>query len=487
MKLLKDILYRVPLLDSIGSTNVAVSKVVFDSRQVSNDCLFVAVPGTQVDGHKFIEGAIADGARSIICEELPENLHEKVSYLKVKSSARSLAIIAANFYNNPSEKLKLVAVTGTNGKTTTTTLLYELFSLLGHKSGLLSTVNIRIGRDTKPATHTTPDPIYLNESLAEMVNHGVKYCFMEASSHGIHQERTAGLHLAGAVFTNITHDHIDYHGSFNNYILAKKKLFDELPKTAFALTNVDDRHGHTMVQHCKASVYDFALKTEADYKAKILEHQLNGMLLKLGPHEVWSKLIGNFNAYNLAAIYGVAHLLGQDELQIATAISSLKAVDGRFQYVQSDEGVTAIIDYAHTPDALQNVLETIAKIRGGNEKVITVVGCGGNRDKDKRPVMARIATEMSDQVIFTSDNPRNEEPEAILDDMIKGVEMQNQQKYLSISNRREGIKTALTLAQGGDIILIAGKGHEKYQEVKGQRLPFDDLALAKEFLKIKQG
>lgn len=487
MKLLKDILYRVPLLDSIGSTNVAVSKVVFDSRKVSKECLFVAVPGTQVDGHRFIEQAIADGARSVICEELPEKQHEKVSYLKVKSSARSLAIIAANFYDNPSEKLKLVAVTGTNGKTTTTTLLYELFSLLGHKSGLLSTVNIRIGRDTKPATHTTPDPIGLNESLAEMTQKGVKYCFMEASSHGIHQERTAGLQLAGAVFTNITHDHIDYHGSFNNYILAKKKLFDELPKTAFALTNADDRHGYTMVQHCKASVYDFALKTEADYKAKILEHQLNGMLLKLGKHEVWSKLIGNFNAYNLAAIYGVAHLLGQDELQIATAISSLKAVDGRFQYVQSEGGITAIVDYAHTPDALQNVLETIARIRGGNEKVITVVGCGGNRDKDKRPVMARIATELSDQVIFTSDNPRNEEPEAILDDMIKGVEMQNQQKYLSISNRREGIKTALTLAQSGDIILIAGKGHEKYQEVKGERLPFDDLALAQEFLKIKQG
>lgn len=487
MKLLKDILYRVPLLDSIGSTNVAVSKVVFDSRQVSKECLFVAVPGTQVDGHKYIDQAVADGARSVICENLPENLSEKVSYLKVKSSARALAIIAANFYDNPSEKLKLVGVTGTNGKTTTSTLLYNLFTLLGLKSGLLSTVNIRIGKEVKPATHTTPDPIYLNQCLAEMVSAGVKFCFMEASSHGIHQERTAGLQFAGAVFTNITHDHIDYHGNFNNYILAKKKLFDELPKTAFALTNADDRHGYTMVQHCKASVYDFALKTEADYKAKILEHQLNGMLLRLGKHEVWSKLIGNFNAYNLAAIYGVAHLLGQDDLQIATAISSLKAVDGRFQYVQSENNITAIIDYAHTPDALKNVLETIAKIRGGNEKVITVVGCGGNRDKEKRPVMARIATEMSDQVVFTSDNPRNEDPDAILEEMTKGVEMQNQQKYLSISNRREGIKTALTLAKSGDIILIAGKGHEKYQEVKGERLPFDDLAVAKEFLKITQG
>lgn len=487
MKLLKDILYRVPLLDSLGSTNVAVSKVVFDSRQVSKECLFVAVPGTQVNGHQYIDQAIAAGARSVICEQLPEQLTEKVTYLKVKNSARALAIVAANFYDNPSEKLKLVGVTGTNGKTTTSTLLYNLFTLLGHKSGLLSTVIIKIGKETRPATHTTPDPVFLNQNLQEMVKQGVKYCFMEASSHGIHQERTAGLHFTGAVFTNITHDHIDYHGSFDNYILAKKKLFDELPKTAFALTNADDRHGYTMMQHTKASVYDFALKTEADYKVKILEHQLNGMLLRLGQHEVWSKLIGSFNASNLAAIYGVAHLLGQDDLQIATAISSLKAVDGRFQYVQSEKGITAIIDYAHTPDALKNVLETIATIRGGNEKVISVVGCGGNRDRDKRPVMARIATEMSDLVILTSDNPRHEDPEAILEEMIKGVEMQNQHKYLSISSRREGIKTALTLAQKNDIVLIAGKGHEKYQEVKGQKLPFDDLALAKEFLKIKQG
>jgi UDP-N-acetylmuramoyl-L-alanyl-D-glutamate--2,6-diaminopimelate ligase len=347
---------------------------------------------------------------------------------------------------------------------------------------LLSTVNIKIGKETLPATHTTPDPIYLNECLAQMVKAGVRYCFMEASSHGIQQERTSGLHFTGAVFTNITHDHLDYHGSFDNYIVAKKKLFDDLPKSAFALTNSDERHGFTMMQHTKAKVKTFGLKTEADFKVKILEHQLNGMLLKMGNHDVWTKLIGRFNASNLAAIYGVAVLLGQDELQVATAISSLKSVEGRFQYVQSKSGITAIVDYAHTPDALKNVLETIAKIRGGNEKVITVVGCGGNRDATKRPTMAKIATQLSNQVIFTSDNPRHEDPDAIIQEMEAGVEIPYQKKYLSITSRKEAIKTAVKLAAPNDIILIAGKGHEKYQDIKGEKLPFDDLALIQELL-----
>jgi UDP-N-acetylmuramoyl-L-alanyl-D-glutamate--2,6-diaminopimelate ligase len=456
----------------------------FDSRKVGNHSLFVAVKGTQVNGHNFIANAEKAGARAIICEQLPVVISEKVTYLKVKNSALALSLVAHNFYDNPSEKLKLIGVTGTNGKTTTTTLLYNLFTQLGYKAGLLSTVNIKIGRQTLPATHTTPDPIYLNECLKQMVDQGVGYCFMEASSHGIVQERTGGLHFTGAVFTNISHDHLDYHGNFENYIKAKKKLFDELPKTAFALTNADSRHGQTMMQNTRAKVKTFALKTEADFKVRIIEHQLNGMLVNMAGHEVWTKLIGNFNAYNLAAIFGVASLLNQDHLQIATAISSLKSVEGRFQYIQSKEGVTAIIDYAHTPDALANVLSTIKQIRGGHEKVITVVGCGGNRDANKRPEMAQIATEQSDQVIFTSDNPRFEDPEAILQDMQAGVAMHHQQKYLSISNRKEAIKTAVKMAQAKDIILIAGKGHEKYQIIKDQKLPFDDLALVKELLNL---
>ena len=482
MKLLRDILYRVPLVDTLGSTNVAISKVCFDSRKVSQQSLFVAVKGTQVDGHEFIAKAIQEGAQAIICEELPEQRNDKVTYLKVKNSALALSLVATNFFDQPSEKLQLVGITGTNGKTTTATLLFNLFTLLGYKAGLLSTVHIKIGQETLPATHTTPDPIYLNECLHKMVEQGVKYCFMEASSHGIHQERTGGLKFAGAVFTNISHDHLDYHGTFDNYIKAKKKLFDELPKSAFALTNADERHGGVMVQNTKARVHTFGLKTETDFKAKIIEHQLNGMLVKLGKHEVWTKLIGTFNAYNLAAIYGVACLLEQDELQVATAISSLKSVEGRFQYIRSAEGITAIVDYAHTPDALSNVLKTIRQVRSGNEKVITVVGCGGNRDATKRPEMAQIATELSDQVIFTSDNPRFEDPEAIIADMEAGVEMQFQQKYLSVTNRHQAIKTAVKLAQPNDIILIAGKGHEKYQIVKDQKLPFDDLAIVHELL-----
>jgi UDP-N-acetylmuramoyl-L-alanyl-D-glutamate--2,6-diaminopimelate ligase len=482
MKLLKDILYRAPILDSIGTTNVAVENVTFDSRKVVKESLFVAVPGTVVDGHDFIAKAIEMGARSIICEKLPAEIKEKVSYIQVKDAHATLGIVASNFFDNPSVKLKLVGITGTNGKTTVATLSHRLFMALGQKSGLLSTVNIMIGKEVHPATHTTPDPVSLNSYLKKMVDAGCKYCFMEASSHGIEQRRIAGLQFAGAVFTNISHDHLDYHKTFDDYILAKKKLFDNLPASAFALVNQDDKHGRTMLLHSKAEKHGFALKTDAEFKVKILEHQLTGMLLRLGNQDVWTKLIGTFNALNLAAVYGIAMLLGEEELQVVTALSNLQSVEGRFQYFQASNGVTAIVDYAHTPDALKNVLDTIGKIRTGAETVITVVGCGGNRDATKRPEMANIATQLSDQVILTSDNPRNEDPETIIQDMEAGVEMHLRHKYLSITNRKEAIRAAARLAKKDDIILIAGKGHEKYQEVNGEKLPFDDLAIARESL-----
>ncbi len=484
MKLLKDLLYGVPLTERVGSTQVAISKVCFDSREVSKDALFVAVRGTQVDGHQFISQAIKQGAAAIICEELPKDLKEDLSYIGVKDSSLALALIAANFFDQPSEKLQLVGITGTNGKTTTATLLYDLFTLLGTKSGLLSTVKVCVGKEIHPATHTTPDPIQINHYLNLMVQAGCKYCFMEASSHGIVQNRTAGLRFVGGVFTNISHDHLDYHGTFENYIKAKKKLFDDLPKQAFMLTNADERHGVTMALNTKAKVLTYALKNDADYKGRILERQLNGMLLRLGQQEVWTKLIGDFNAYNLLAIYGVAVSLDKDPLQVATAISSLQSVAGRFQYLQKED-LTAIVDYAHTPDALENVLQTIDSIRSKNEKVITVVGCGGNRDVAKRPEMARIAAEMSDQVILTSDNPRFEDPEEIIKEMESGIEMHLSHKVLKITDRLQAIRTAIQLGQSKDLILIAGKGHENYQEVKGERFPFDDLAIARETLDQK--
>jgi len=482
MKLLKDILYKAPILDSIGNTNVAVENVVFDSRKVVRESLFVAIPGTEMDGHDFIPQALEKGARSIICEKLPGELKEGISYIQVKDAHQSLAIVAANFYDNPSDELELIGITGTNGKTTVATLSHRLFTSLGKKAGLLSTVNVMIGKEEHPATHTTPDPVQLNRYLRMMVEEGCKYCFMEASSHGIVQRRTAGLRFAGAVFTNISRDHLDYHKTFDDYILAKKLLFDGLTSEAWALVNEDDKHGKTMLQHCQAEHIGFALKTDTQYKVKIMEQQLNGMLLQINQQEFWTKLIGNFNALNLAAVFGIAHLLGEDELQIATALSTLKSVDGRFQYFLSEDGVAAIVDYAHTPDALKNVLETIGQLRTGNESVITIVGCGGNRDAGKRPDMAKVATRLSDQVIFTSDNPRHEDPDAIIHDMEAGVEAHLSRKYLSITNRKEAIKTASRLAKKGDIILIAGKGHEKYQDVKGEKLPFDDVAIAREML-----
>ncbi len=482
MKLLKDILYGAPIIDSRGSTHVAVQNVIFDSRKVQKESLFVAVKGSAVDGHLYIQTAIDQGARSIVCEILPDQIQENITYIQVKDAHSTLGVLASNFFENPSSQLKLVAITGTNGKTTVASLCHNLFTFLGKKAGLLSTVQILIGRQSFPATHTTPDPVSLNQHLRAMVEAGCKYCFMEASSHGIEQKRIAGLDFTGAVFTNISHDHLDYHKTFDDYILAKKALFDKLPAKAFALVNKDEKHGKTMLLHSKAKEHTFALRHDADFKVKILEHQLNGMLLNLGKHEVWTKLIGKFNALNLAAVYGVACLLGEDELQVVTAISNLQSVEGRFQYFQSQNGVTAIVDYAHTPDALKNVLETIEKIRTGGEQLITIVGCGGNRDKSKRPKMAAIATQLSDHVILTSDNPRNENPDAIIEEMEAGVEMHLRNKYLCISNRKEAIKTAARLAKKGDIVLIAGKGHEKYQEIMGEKHPFDDMAVAQQSL-----
>lgn len=482
MKLLKDILYKVSLTSVQGSTDILMKSIEFDSRKVEKSSLFVAQKGLVFDGHKFIDKAIELGAKAIVCEELPMVLSKEVTYVLVKNSDAALAIIAANFYDNPSSKLKLVGITGTNGKTTIATLLYNLFKKAGYKTGLLSTVKIIIDSEEFNATHTTPNSVLINYYLNEMVNAGVDYCFMEVSSHGIHQKRTEGLHFEGGVFTNLTHDHLDYHTTFKEYRDVKKAFFDELPKTAFALVNIDDKNGLVMIQNTKAKKYTYALKTMADYKARILENEFSGLLLNLNGSEVWAKLIGGFNAYNLVAIYGVSQLLELESTQSLTFISELENVNGRFQYYVSDQGVIAIVDYAHTPDALKNVLETINDIKTGNEQVITVVGCGGNRDKAKRPVMGRLASQLSSQAIFTSDNPRNENPQEILDEIEAGVEPENYKKTLSVLDRMQAIKTATKLAKKGDIILIAGKGHEAYQEVKGVRTHFDDYETITELL-----
>ena len=484
MKILKDILYKTGIEDVIGSTNLAVEKITFDSREVEKFTLFVAVKGVNVDGHQFINKAIEQGAEAIVCEDLPAELNPKITYVKVQNSKRALGIIASNFYDNPSEKLTMVGVTGTNGKTTVATLLFNLFKAMGHKTGLLSTVENRIADKIIPSTHTTPDAIQLNSLLAKMVENGVSHCFMEVSSHAIDQDRIAGLVFDLGIFTNITHDHLDYHKTFNEYIKAKKKFFDNLSEEAKALINIDDKHGEVMVQNTKAKVYTYAMKTLADFHVKILENHFDGMLLSIDGQEVWTKLIGEFNAYNILAVYGSSVLLGKDKMVVLTNISLLEPVEGRFQYFKTENNIAAIVDYAHTPDALQNVLETIKKIRTGNEKLITVVGCGGDRDKEKRPSMAKIASEYSDKVILTSDNPRSENPETIIDEMRTGVEPQNYKKVHSIVNRREAIKTASALASEGDIILVAGKGHEKYQEIKGEKFPFDDYEELKNALNI---
>ena len=475
MKLLKDILYKVSVNAVYGATNIEVTEIVFDSRKIQKGAVFVAQKGVSVDGHLYIEKAINLGATAIICEELPEERNDTITYVQVEDSNTTLAIIASNFYENPSKKLKLVGVTGTNGKTTIASLLYQLFTKAGYATGLLSTVKILVDTTEFKATHTTPDSVTINQYLSKMVAAGVEYCFMEVSSHGIHQKRTEGLEFTGGIFTNLSHDHLDYHNSFAEYRDVKKLFFDSLPKNAFALTNIDDKNGDIMLQNTKAKKRTYALKTLADYKAKIIEKSLSGTLLSVNGTEVWTKLIGTFNAYNLLAIIGTADELGLDKLEVLTIVSELESVSGRFEYIVSESGVIAIVDYAHTPDALKNVLETINDIRTDNEKLITVVGCGGDRDKTKRPKMAHIASQLSNQAIFTSDNPRTENPETILEEMEVGVLPENYKKTLTISDRRQAIKTACKFSESGDILLIAGKGHETYQEINGERFHFDDL------------
>lgn len=484
MKLLKDILYKVGLVEVIGSTNIAITAVSFDSRKVEKDSLFVAVKGTQSDGHKYIEETVAKGAIAVLCEELPAVQNSSITYIKVNDTTLALGIIANNFYDNPSEKLSLIGITGTNGKTTTVTLLFNLFRKLGYKVGLLSTVKNQINNDVIPSTHTTPDAIQLNALLRQMLDRGCTHCFMEVSSHAVVQNRIAGVHFAGAVFTNITHDHLDYHKTFDEYIKAKKRFFDTLSTDAFALVNKDDKNGMVMVQNTKATKKTYSLSSMADFRCKVVENQFSGLLLNIDNQDLWTKLIGSFNAYNLLAVYAVAVLLKEDKTNVLTTLSTLNSVEGRFQYVRTNDGVVGIVDYAHTPDALVNVLKTINDIRTGNEQVITVVGCGGDRDAAKRPIMAKIACDMSNRVILTSDNPRSEEPDAIIKQMQQGVDAVNYRKTISITDRSEAIKTACSMAKPGDIILVAGKGHEKYQEIKGVKHPFDDVLVLKENLKL---
>jgi UDP-N-acetylmuramoyl-L-alanyl-D-glutamate--2,6-diaminopimelate ligase len=479
---LKEILWKVAIEAVNGSTDVVIEKMEFDSRKISENDIFIAIRGTISDGHDFIETAIKKGAIAIICDTFPEIIVSGITYIQVKDTNKAMAFMAANYFENPSQKLKLVGITGTNGKTTVASLLYQLFQKAGYKVGLLSTVKILVGTKEYKATHTTPDSITINHYLKEMVDEGVDYCFMEVSSHGIHQKRTEGLQFAGGVFTNLSHDHLDYHPTFSEYRDVKKSFFDNLPKTAFALSNSDDKNGSVMLQNTAARKLTYALKTYSDYKAQILENQLSGLLLKINDNEVWVRLIGTFNAYNLLAIYGTAVELGLESLEVLRLLSELESVSGRFQYIVSKGNITAIVDYAHTPDALENVLKTINDIRTKNEQLITVVGCGGDRDKTKRPIMADIAATLSDKLIITSDNPRTENPETIIAEMEQGVAPLNFKKTVSISDRKQAIKAACQLAQANDIILIAGKGHETYQEINGIRHDFDDMKIVKEML-----
>ena len=462
--------------------DISINKMDFDSRNIGINDVFVAIRGTISNGHDYIDKAINLGAIAIVCDTFPENSIKGITYIKVKDTNKAMAFMAANYFGNPSEKLKLVGITGTNGKTTVASLLYQLFKKAGYKVGLLSTVKILVDEKEYKATHTTPDSITINHYLKEMIDAGVEFCFMEVSSHGIHQKRTEALHFVGGVFTNLSHDHLDYHSNFAEYRDVKKSFFDNLPKTAFALSNIDDKNGQVLLQNTAAKKFTYALKSYADYKAQILESQLSGLLLKINGNEVWVKLIGTFNAYNLLAIYGTAVQLGIESMEVLRLLSILESVSGRFQYIVSKTNITAIVDYAHTPDALENVLKTINDIRTKNEQLITVVGCGGNRDTTKRPVMAKIASELSDKVIFTSDNPRGEDPDVIIKEMETGVEAQNYVKTVSITDRKQAIKLACQFAQPNDIILIAGKGHENYQEIQGVRHHFDDMETVTEIL-----
>ena len=480
MKLLSDLLYEARILEVRGTTHVAVEHIAIDSRQVQPLGLFVAIPGATVDGHDYIDQAIQAGAACVLCERMPEHTPDHVTVIQVKSTANALGHVASAFHNHPSHDMKVVAVTGTNGKTTTVTLLHQLYRLLDRKAGLIGTVENRIVDRVVPATHTTPDALSLQALLRDMADAGCTHVFMEASSHAIVQERITGTQLDGAVFTNITHDHLDYHGDFNNYIKVKKQLFDRLPSSAFAVLNNDDAHAEDMAADTKARVVTMAIQGVADERGRLVENQINGLVLHLDGQELYSQLVGGFNASNLLAVYVVSKMLGTDKLNALTQMSLLKPPAGRFERVPARDGITAIVDYAHTPDALNNVLKTISHVRTGGEKVITVVGCGGNRDVQKRPVMARSAADGSDRVILTSDNPRDEDPAQILRDMEAGLDPIEKRKCLSIVDRREAIRTAAALAEPGDIVLVAGKGHETYQEILGDRHPFDDRLELKE-------
>ncbi len=481
MKLI-EICKEINVIELLGNPEATVSILVSDSRKAIAGTCFVAIKGTKVDAHDFVLAVYEKGCRTFVLErkvELPSDATQVI----VSDSAFALGTMAHTFYGNPSHSLQLIGITGTNGKTTSTTLLHNLFGKLGYKVGLISTVVNKIGNEEIPSTHTTPDPISLNELLADMVEQGCSHCFMEVSSHAVSQHRIAGLKFQIAAFTNITHDHLDYHGTFKAYIEAKKAFFDVLPKTSHAIVNVDDKNGLVMAQNCAAKLHTYALKTGADYKVKVLENSFNGLLLTINGTELWTRLIGDFNAYNLALVFGIADLLGQDSLEVLQQISTLESVDGRFQFTKGVSGITAIVDYAHTPDALENVLKTIENIRTRNEKVITVIGCGGDRDALKRPEMAKIACALSDKVILTSDNPRTENPQSILNDMEAGVEAHQKMKVLTISDREQAIKTAVSFAEGEDIVLIAGKGHEKYQEINGVKTHFDDFEMIINYLK----
>lgn len=482
MKKLKDILYKVAVKEIHGTTDLPVGGLCIDSRIAGRNDVFIARKGTAVDAHNFIPAVTEKGVRAVICEELPNTPDKQVTYVCVDSSDQALGIMAANFYNDPSGNLILVGVTGTNGKTTVATLLYQLFTRLGYACGLISTVKVMIAGKEADATHTTPDAISLNSLLATMVSGGVTYCFMEVSSHAIHQDRISGLQFDGGIFTNITHDHLDYHGDFKSYLKAKKAFFDHLPKGAFALVNADDKNGRVMLQNTSATARSYGLRSAGDFKGKVVENLFDGLMLEIGKQEVWCKLIGEFNAYNLLAVYGTALLLDQDRDRVLTLLSMLDTAEGRFEYIRSDSGITAIVDYAHTPDALKNVLTTINAIRTGNEELITVVGAGGDRDAAKRPLMGKIAGSLSSRVILTSDNPRSEDPDKIISQMKEGVGATDYKKLLVITDRRQAIHAACAMAREGDIILVAGKGHEKYQEIQGVKHPFDDKEILNEIL-----
>ena len=484
MKLLSEILYKVEINSVIGNTSLSINKIEFDSRLISDGDMYIAISGVNVDGHSFISQAIQNGANCIVCEKTPDNKTDGVVYVNVKSSRKALSIISSNYFDNPSSKLNLIGVTGTNGKTTIATLLFDLYTELEIKSGLISTVKILYDNKNFQANQTTPDSLSINRFLSEMVNSNVRYCFMEVSSHGIDQNRTDGLVFKGGIFTNLTHDHLDYHESFENYRDIKKQFFDSLCNNSFALTNNDDKNGMVMLQNTIADKYTYSLNSVSDFKAKILESSFDGMLLKINSTEFWSKLVGKFNAYNILSVYSAASILGLPKNELLKAMSSLDAVAGRFQFYKKNK-ITAIVDYAHTPDALENILKSINEIKTSENNLITVVGCGGNRDKSKRPLMGDIASNLSSKVIFTSDNPRFEDPEIIIEEMISGVRSTNSNKTISISNRKEAIKAACQFARTNDIILVAGKGHESYQEVKGVRSDFDDFEIVKELLNQK--